>query len=795
MSRNPETKIESAKTKAGTFLLPLLPLKDVVVFPHMVLPLLVGREKSLKAVEAAVLLDGALFVAAQKSSEDEAPSPNDIHPVGTRCKIIQMLKMPDGSARILVEGIARGRILSYCSEENFFKVKVLPLSPRYQVNIRIKALMRSLADFFETYVELNPRIPPDMSPSVRGIEDPERLADTVCAHVILPLPEKQQLLAAEDLQERMSRLISLLNSEIEILRVEKEITSKVRNQIERGQKAFYLTEQKKAIEEELGKEGLSDDEITELRKKVVKARMTPEAEEKALSELERMSKMPPISPEATVSRNYVDWLISLPWSKLTKDNLDINNAEEVLNEDHYGLVEPKERILEYLAVRKLSRKMRGPVLCFVGPPGVGKTSLAKSVARALGRKFVRVSLGGVRDEAEIRGHRRTYIGALPGRIIQSLRKVGSRNPVFLLDEVDKIGSDFRGDPSSALLEVLDPEQNHAFDDHYIEVDFNLSDVLFIATANVEYSIHPTLLDRMEVIRLPGYTEWEKLEIARGFLVPKQTRASGLTRRKLKIDDAALLKIIREYTREAGVRNLEREISRICRRVAKKLASARKGAVSVTPANVRKFLGNPKFRQETSDRRAAVGVATGLAWTETGGEILKIETILMDGKGEVTLTGQLGEVMKESARAALSYIRAHQKEFKLANGFHKKKDIHIHIPEGQVPKDGPSAGAAIAVSALSALTGRPVRGDVAMTGEITLRGNILPVGGIKEKILAAHRSGIKRVIVPYENRNDLNELPQIVSRDCQFIAARSIKDFIGAALCHPLNSKSEHKHQH
>ncbi|NQT83419.1 endopeptidase La [bacterium] len=776
-------KVQSKKRRhrAETELLPLLPLKDVVVFPHMVMPLLVGREKSVKAVEAAVLADGFLFVAAQKASENETPSPRDIHSVGTRSKIIQMLKMPDGSVRILIEGISRGRIVSYRPEKSYFKVAVLSLIRKGEVNIRTKALMRTLADFFETYVELNPRIPADMAPSVREIGDPEGLADTVCGHIMLPLSEKQEFLSTDDVEQRMSRLVAALNSEIEILQIEREITSKVREQIERGQKAFYLTEQKKAIEEELGKEGLSDNEITQLRKKVVSAKMTQGAEEKALSQLERMSKMPPISPEATVSRNYVDCLISLPWSKRTRDNLDIKNAEKVLNEDHYALAEPKERILEYLAVRKLSRKMRGPVLCFVGPPGVGKTSLGKSVARALGRRFARVSLGGVRDEAEIRGHRRTYIGALPGSIIQSLIKAKSRNPVFLLDEIDKMSADFRGDPSSALLEVLDPEQNHAFNDHYIEVDFDLSDVLFITTANLEYSIHPTLLDRMEVIRLPGYTEWEKLEIARGFLVPKQLRANGLTKRKLKMDDGAILKTIRQYTREAGVRNLEREISRICRKVARKLASGRESIVSVSASNLRRFLGNAKFRPQRPSRRSAVGVATGLAWTEVGGEILKIETLLMDGKGDLTLTGQLGDVMKESAKAALSYIRAHQEEFGAKNGFHKKKDIHIHIPEGQVPKDGPSAGAAIAVSALSALTGRPVRGDVAMTGEITLLGNILPVGGIKEKILAAHRSRIFKIILPWENKSELKKLPEVVTKECEFITAKSIKDVIGAAL--------------
>jgi ATP-dependent Lon protease len=781
MGTHAEIKPRLRKRRLQLRILPLLPLRDIVVFPHMVVPLLVGREKSVKAVDAAVVAGGSLFVVAQKSAQDESPSPTDLHPVGTVCKIIQMLKMPDGSAKLLLEGLARGRIASYAEQDNFFTVEITPFSSKRPLTTHTRALMRSLADLFETYTEANPRFPSDMLPSVREIDNPERLTDTICAHIILRLSDKQELLSMRDVEMRMTRLISLLHSEIEILEIERDINTKVRQQIEKGQKAYYLTEQKRAIEAELDKEGLSDDEIDQLKKKVLAARMTPEAEEKALSELERMAKTPSISPEATVSRNYVDWLISLPWSKTTRDNLDINNAERVLNEDHYSLDEPKERILEYLAVRKLSRKMRGPVLCLVGPPGVGKTSLARSVARALGRKFVRISLGGVRDEAEIRGHRRTYIGALPGRIIQSIKKVHTRNPVFLLDEVDKISADFRGDPSSALLEVLDPEQNHMFNDHYIEVDFDLSDVLFIATANLEDAIHPTLLDRMEVIRIPGYTEWDKLEIARGFLVPKQLKANGLSRKRVRIEAEALLKIIREYTREAGVRNLEREISKICRKVAKKLASHKIAGVTITPRNLRAYLGNPKFRSQKSERRRGVGVATGLAWTEVGGEILKVETLIMEGKGDVTLTGQLGEVMKESARAAISYIRAHRIEFGLPNGFHKEKDIHVHVPEGQVPKDGPSAGIAIAVSALSALTGRAVRGDVAMTGEITLRGEILPVGGTKEKVLAAHRCGITKIILPHENRNDLKELPEVVLNDCEFIPAKNIKEVIDAAM--------------
>ncbi len=776
-----KTRSRRHKKRPPTTVLPLLPLRDVVVFPHMVLPILVGREKSVKAVEAAVAGGGSFFVAAQKSPHDETPSPGDIHAVGTQCKIIQMFKMPDGSAKILVEGLARGRILSFSSDKGHYVVEILPLARRAQLNLHLKALMRAIADLFEAYVEANPRIPPDMAPSIREIDDPDRLTDTVCAHIVLRLAEKQELLAIDDVEARMARLIALLHSEVEILQIEHDITAKVRSQIEKGQKAFYLTEQKKAIEAELDKEGVTGDEIGQLKKRVLKVRMTSEAQEKALAELDRMARMPPISPEATVSRNYVDWLISLPWSKNTKDNLDIAHAEKVLDEDHYGLEEPKERILEYLAVRKLSRKMRGPVLCFVGPPGVGKTSLGKSVARSLGRKFVRMSLGGVRDEAEIRGHRRTYIGALPGRIIQSLKKVNTRNPVFLLDEVDKVSADFRGDPSSALLEVLDPEQNHTFNDHYIEVDFDLSDVLFIGTANLEDSIHPTLLDRMEVIRIPGYTEWDKLEIARGFLVPKQLQANGLSKRKLRIDDGALLKIIRDYTREAGVRSLEREISKICRKVARKLATRKRTGLTITDRNLKNYLGNRKFRSQTSERRPAVGMATGLAWTEVGGEILKVETLIMDGKGDVLLTGQLGDVMKESARAALSYIRAHRSEFGLASGFHRRKDVHVHVPEGQVPKDGPSAGVAIAVSALSAFTGKPVRRDVAMTGEITLRGSILPVGGIKEKILAAHRSGITKIILPWENKNELKELPEVVTRECEFLTTKNIKDVIGAAL--------------
>ncbi len=765
------------RTKSATEQYPLLPLKDIVVFPRMVIPLIVGRDKSIRAIENAILNENLILLAAQKSSEEDNPAANDIYSVGTLSKILQILKMPDGTVKVLIEGLERKKIKTFLAQRSYFKVGTSDITPHYLINTRMKALMRSVCDLFERYINLNPRIPSEIAPTVFDVEDPEQLSDRISAHIIMKIAEKQELLEIVPTQQRLTRLARVLTSEIEILEIERDISGKVRKQIEKTQKNYYLHEQLKAIEKELGKEDYYSGEIRALKKKVKQAKMSREAEEKALEELDRLGKMTPLSPEATVIRNYIDWLVGLPWSKKTKDRLNLDNVEKILNEDHYGLKEPKERILEYMAVKKITKKIRGPILCLVGPPGVGKTSLARSVARALGRKFVNVSLGGVRDEAEIRGHRRTYIGALPGRIIQSLRRVKSRNPVFLLDEVDKMTVDFRGDPSSALLEVLDPEQNFEFSDHYIEVPFDLSDVFFITTANLQYSIHPTLLDRMEIIRLPGYTEWEKLEIAKRYLVTKQLKLNGLKAAQLGFTRDGLRKIIRQYTREAGLRNLEREISKVCRKIARKIASGSKEEFTIGVKKLAQYLGPIRYREQRPDEDQMAGIAHGLAWTEVGGEVLNVETLVMPGKGKLVLTGQLGEVMQESAQAALSYIRSRGREFRLTADFFKDHDIHLHVPEGQTPKDGPSAGAAILISILSAATGKVAKNNVVMTGEITLRGNILPVGGIKEKVLAAHRYGIKNIIIPSENKSDLADIPAQVHKECDFICVEKITDVI------------------
>jgi ATP-dependent Lon protease len=776
MSKKTAAK-KPSKCAEEAVLLPLLPLKDIVIFPRMVVPLLVGRERSVRAVEAAIFSNDTILVATQKAVEEENPEADDIHRVGTEAKIIQILKMPDGSAKVLIEGVCRRRIERFLAQKDYFRVKTVAVGERQRVSAKLRAVMRTVADLFQTYLQINPRVPSEIASTIGEIDDPERLADTVCAHAVLKISEKQALLETARVEDRLNRLIDVLTQEIEILKIERDITGRVRDQVEKSQRTYYLHERLKAIEEELGREGQTG-EYAELDARIRRAKMPPDAEAKARAELEKLGRMQPMSPEATVSHNYIEWLVELPWSKETTDKTDVRRAERILNEDHHGLDEPKERVLEYLAVRKLADSLTGPILCLVGPPGVGKTSLARSVARALGRKFVRVSLGGMRDEAEIRGHRRTYIGALPGRIIQSLKRVGSRNPVFLLDEIDKLSSDFRGDPSSALLEVLDPEINTAFNDHYIEADFDLSKVLFIATANTPHTIHPTLLDRMELIRLPGYTDWEKLAIASKFLVPKQVKAHGLSRRKVKITDEALLRIIRDYTREAGVRNLEREITKILRKLAREIATdGRGGELKVGAGDLKRYLGTPRYRRERAEKTADPGVATGLAWTEAGGELLKVETSIMRGKGEMTLTGHLGEIMKESAQAAISYIRAHEERLALPKAFHKSSDIHVHVPEGQTPKDGPSAGVAIMASVLSALSKRAVRADTAMTGEITLRGAVLPVGGLKEKSLAAHRCGIKRIVIPYENKRDLDDIPSKIKRACQFIPVATVDELI------------------
>ncbi len=780
MSSKVKKKTIPTRKKRGR-VLPLLALKDIDLFPNMVVPLLVGREKSIKAIETAVFSNGNIFLATQKSAENDNPGKDDIYRIGTEGKILQILKIPDGSAKIMVEGLRRLKISAYEDEASYFSVRLVDFAKPCPAKIEIKAMMRRVRELFENYVSLNPRVPAEIAPSILDEEDPERLVDNVCAHVLVKIPERQELLEIATPDKRLLKLISVLESENEILRVEKKISSRVRRQIDKSQKTYYLHEQLKAIEKELGKEDFISNEIKELEEKILEAKMPPETQEKVLGELEKYSRIPTISPEASVYRNYIDWLVGLPWTKITRDNLNIEHAEKVLDSNHFGLKEPKERIIEYLAVRKLSRKLKGPILCLVGPPGVGKTSLARSIAEALGRKFVKFSLGGVRDEAEIRGHRRTYVGAMPGRIIQSLSRAGTRNPVFLLDEIDKMSVDFRGDPSSALLETLDPEQNIAFNDHYIEVDFDLSQVMFIATANIPHTIHPTLFDRMEIIRIPGYTEWEKLGIAERFLVPKQLKENGLAKRNITFPKNTLLKIIREYTREAGLRNLERGLSKICRKIAREVVKYKKKPVEVRVSDLKKYLGPPRHRHEMAGKEKAVGVSTGMAWTEVGGEILKIETLLMDGKGRLTLTGQLGDVMQESAHAALSYIRSNRKKFKLAENFHKNKDIHVHVPMGHVSKDGPSAGVAIVASMLSALTKKPIPGNIALTGEITLRGNVLPIGGLKEKVLAAHRSGIKTIIIPKENEKDLAEIPANIKRKIKFIAAEKIDEILSVVF--------------
>ena len=710
---------------------------------------------------------------AQKNALTEDPIPEDMYEVGTVAEILQVAKNQDGSIKILIEGMDRARIIKYVNTRGIFEVKAERVKESSKKTPEIEALMRTVKKIFQKYGELSPKIPGEFLNSINSFNQPGKLVDVIASHIKVKTEIKQQILESFHHEDRLKKMIEILAGEIEILGVEKKIQGRVTEQIGKTQKRFYLHEQMKAIEKELGKGSKDGDEISELKAKIKEAKMTKEAEEKANKELEKLAKMHSMSPEATVVRNYLDWLIGVPWSKETPDKLNIKKSGKILDQDHYGLEKAKERILEFLAVRKLVKKLKGPILCFVGPPGVGKTSLARSIARALGRKFIRVSLGGVRDEATIRGHRRTYIGALPGKVIQSIRKAGKRNPVFLLDEVDKMSVDFRGDPSSALLEVLDPEQNQEFNDHYLEVDFDLSNVMFIATANVIHNIPLTLLDRFEVIDFSGYTEMEKVKIANKFLITKQLKLNGLNSDLLEISDKTLFSIVRYYTREAGVRNLEREIASICRKAAKLIVEKkRKKKIKVLPGNLYDFLGNKKFRYNKGEEKAEVGVVTGLAWTEVGGEILSIEVAIMEGKGELTLTGQLGDVMKESGQAALSFVRSKAKELHLSEDFYKDIDIHIHVPEGGIPKDGPSAGVAMAVSLASALTNKSIKKDIAMTGEITLRGNVLPVGGVKSKVLAAHRSNIKTVILPQENKKDLDEIPLNVRKKMQFVFVKN-----------------------
>ena len=775
--------MEENKTKNKKKIVkPFIPLRDIVVFPNMVVPLLVGRQRSINAVEEAMSTDNLLILAFQKDPKIEEPGIDDLYSTGVSAKLIQSVREPTGTMKILVESIERVRISKIISDKKFFACTTEEIKKETARDKETEALSRFILELAEKYVNLNTSIPKEFYGTLTTIEDPSRLADSVAGYLPLKFKDKILILETLDEKERLKKLIEILNSEVNVLEIQKEIQNKVMKKVEQTQKEYLLHEQLKTIQQELGKETESP-EIAQLREKILAAKMSKEAEAKALEELGRLSKTMPLSPEATVIRTYLDWLIALPWQNQTVDNLDLEHAKKILDEDHFGLEKIKERIVEYLAVRRKTESMKGPILCFVGPPGCGKTSLGKSIARCMGRKFVRISLGGVRDEAEIRGHRRTYIGALPGRIIQSMRKAGVNNPVFLLDEIDKLGTDFRGDPASALLEVLDPEQNHMFSDHYLEVEFDLSKVLFITTANTEFTIPPPLLDRMEVIHLPGYTSWEKLQIAKHFLIPRQLQQHGLKREEIKISDNAIIKIIKEYTREAGVRNLEREIASICRKVTRKTLEEKnvKLPFRIGVNNVSDYLGPEKYTSFTRAKEPAVGVATGMAWTEYGGDILFTEVVIMKGKGKLILTGQLGSVMKESAQAAMSFIRANAEKIGVSSDFAEKYDVHIHVPEGAIPKDGPSAGITIVTALVSALTGRKVRCDIAMTGEITLQGKILKIGGLKSKILAAHRADISTIIIPRENEKDLEDIPEKIRKELKIILVDNIMDVLNIAL--------------
>ena len=760
--------------------LPLLPLRDVVVFPHMVIPLFVGRPKSIKALEAAMEQGKSIMLAAQKAAAKDEPSASDIYEIGCVANILQMLKLPDGTVKVLVEGAQRARINHISDAPTHFIADLTPLDSEVGDDSEVEAMRRAIVQQFDQYVKLNKKIPPEILASLAGIDDAGRLADTVAAHLPLKLEQKQVILEIFNVAKRLEHLLGQLEGELDILQVEKRIRGRVKRQMEKSQREYYLNEQVKAIQKELG-EGEDGADIDELEKKVIAAKMPKEALDKASNEIKKLKLMSPMSAEATVVRNYIDTLVNLPWKKKSKVNNDLENAEKVLEGDHYGLDKVKERILEYLAVQQRVDKLKAPILCFVGPPGVGKTSLGQSIAKATNRKFVRMALGGVRDEAEIRGHRRTYIGSMPGKVLQSLAKVGVRNPLFLLDEIDKMGADFRGDPSSALLEVLDPEQNHTFSDHYIEVDFDLSDVMFVATSN-SYNIPPALLDRMEVIRLSGYTEDEKTSIAQRYLLPKQIKANGLKEDEIKVEEQAIRDIIRYYTREAGVRSLEREISKICRKVVKMLLLKKsEKKVLVGGKNLDKFLGVRRFDFGVAEKENQIGQVVGLAWTEVGGDLLTIEAVQMPGKGNVIRTGTLGDVMKESIEAARTVVRSRANRLGIRNDVFEKSDIHIHVPEGATPKDGPSAGAAMTVALVSVFTGIPVRADVAMTGEITLRGEVLPIGGLKEKLLAAHRGGIKTVLIPEQNVKDLADIPDNVKNKLEIVPVRWIDKVLEIAL--------------
>ena len=774
--------------------LPLIPLRNMVVFPQMIVPLFIGRSRSVKALENTLSKEKMVVFASQKNDEVEEPGPKDICNIGTLSEVVQMLALPDGTTKVLVEGICRVKIDKFVSDSPYFRVAISRIPEPEEISAETEVLVRTVIKQFEEYVKLNRRIPSETLMSIINVDNPGRLADLISSYLTLKVEEKQEILEALTAEKRLKKLSDILEKEIEVLNVEKKLQGKVKKQIEKVQKEYYLKEKLRAIQEELGEdEEMSQPELSEYKKKIEEAKLPPEIKEKAEKELARLGQMPTMVAEAAVIRTYLDWLVELPWKKKTKSKLDITEVEKILNEDHYGLDKVKERILEYFAVLQLTGKMGGTILCLIGPPGVGKTSVARSIARAMGRKFTRVALGGVRDEAEIRGHRRTYVGSMPGRVIQSIHKGKVNNPVFLLDEVDKLGMDFRGDPAAALLEVLDPEMNKEFSDHYLEVPFDLSDVFFITTANTREPIPRPLQDRMEVIDMSGYTEEEKLGIAKGYLIPRELEKHGLKKAKTEIEEEALVSIIREYTREAGVRNLEREVATILRKIATKVVKDKEEKKYVIKKeDLAVYLGAPKFRFGLAEEKDQVGSATGLAWTEAGGDTLPIEVTVMPGRGSLTLTGQLGDVMQESAKAAMSFVRSRAKELGLDENFYRKIDIHIHVPEGAVPKDGPSAGITIATALTSALSGIPVRRDVAMTGEITLRGKVLPIGGLKEKLLAARRAGIKNIIMPKENKKDLDEIRKEIPSDMNFTLAKEMDEVLAAALVEKVKGKDKGK---
>lgn len=761
---------------------PLLPLRGLLVYPSMVLHLDVGRERSVKALEKAMVDDHLILLCSQSEVNIEEPAQDDIFRIGTVAKVRQMLKLPNGTIRVLVEGLERAEVLEYIEDNtDFYEVYARELPEPDSEDPEIDALMRTVLTQFEHYINLSKKVTPETLAAVSDIDEPGRLADVITSHLPLKIKDKQSILETVEFRARLEKLLDLLNNEREVLELERKIGQRVKKQMEKTQKEYYLREQMKAIQKELGEKEGRAGEVEELREQLENGNFPEKVHERIKKEIDRLERMPTSAAEGGIIRGYVDWLLALPWGKETEDVLDIVRAEDILNEDHYGLEKPKERVLEYLAVQQLVKKLKGPILCLVGPPGVGKTSLARSIARSLGREFVRISLGGVRDEAEIRGHRRTYVGAMPGRILQGMRTAGSSNPVFLLDEIDKMASDFRGDPSAALLEVLDPEQNNTFSDHFVEIPYDLSKVMFVTTANMLQGIPRPLLDRMEVLNIPGYTELEKLEIAKRYLLPKQKREHGLDEEKLNLPEEVLLQIVREYTRESGVRNLEQQIAAICRKAAKQLVSGVSETVEVTTASLKEYLGNPRFRYGLAEAEDQVGSATGLAWTEVGGETLTIEVSVLPGSGKLTLTGKLGDVMKESAQAAFSYTRSRASQLGIDGQFHEKNDVHIHIPEGAVPKDGPSAGITLATALISALTGRPVSKDVAMTGEVTLRGRVLPIGGLKEKSLAAHRAGYTKVLLPADNERDLRDIPDSVKDAVQFVPVSHMDQVLEHAL--------------